>query len=67
MVEQIFFWLIDNIAGALISACVGAILGICGTSFYFKKNYSIKNKLSQKGGDYSHNTQINGNYIANNK
>ena len=31
-----------------------------------KFKYSIKSKLSQRGGDYSQNIQVNGNFSANN-
>ena len=64
MIEQIICWLVDNIAGAILSACIGAIMGIGGTSLYHKNKYT--SKLSQKGGDNSQNIQVNGNLSANN-
>jgi hypothetical protein len=64
--EQAFIWLIENIIGALFSACFGALLGIGGTSYYFKKNYSKKSRQSLKSGGNSQNIQVNGNMINNN-
>lgn len=66
MIEQITCWLVDNIVGAFVSACIGAILGVGGTSLYYRIKYSIKSRSSQKGGDYSKNIQVNGNISANN-
>ena len=66
MIEQITCWLVDNIAGAILSACIGAIMGIGGTSLYYRIKYSNTNKLSQRGGDNSQNIQVNGNLSAKN-
>ena len=61
--EQAFVWLFENIIGALVSACFGALLGIGGTSYYFKKNLTTKSRQSLKSGDNSQNIQVNGNII----
>ena len=58
--EQILLWIADNIVGALLSVCLGALLGIGGTSYYYRNKYSVKNKQTQKGGNNSTNIQING-------
>ena len=60
--EQVIYWLIDNIAGAIISAIVGAIFGMGVTKSY----YSHIKKQSQKSGRDSQNIQVNGNFTANN-
>lgn len=64
--DQIICWLIDNIAGAIISAIVGLLLGVGGTIRYYARHYSVTKKQSQKGGDNSQNIQVNGNFSANN-
>ena len=63
--EQAFIWLIENIIGAFFSACFGALLGIGGTSYYFKKNSSVKSRQSLKSGSNSQNIQVNGNMNKN--
>jgi hypothetical protein len=65
IMEQAFIWLIENIIGAFFSACFGALLGIGGTSYYFKKNSSVKSRQSLKSGSNSQNIQVNGNMINN--
>ncbi len=65
--EQILFWITDNIVGALLSVLLGALLGIGGTSYYYRNKYSVKNKQTQKGGRNSTNIQVNGDYTEINK
>ena len=65
--EQILFWITDNIVGALLSVILGALLGIGGTSYYYRNKYSVKNKQTQKSGKNSKNIQINGDYTEINK
>lgn len=64
--NQIIYWLIDNIAGAIISATIGLLLGVGGTIRYYSRHYSVTKKQSQKGGDNSQNIQVNGDFSANN-
>lgn len=64
--EEVLLWLIDNIAGAIVSVIVGLLLGIGGTMYYYSRHYKITKKQSQKSGDNSQNIQVNGNFTANN-
>jgi hypothetical protein len=59
--EQIIIWLMDNIASAIISVCIGTLLGVSGTTYYFKNN----KRQSLKTGNNSTNIQVNGNLSSN--
>lgn len=64
--QQVLLWLADNICGAIISACVGGIIGASGTYCYVKIKYSLEKNQSIESGDYSKNIQVNGDYTGNN-
>ena len=58
--QQILFWIADNICGAIISACIGGIIGASGTYYYCNVKYALKKKQSIKSGDNSKHIQVNG-------
>lgn len=61
--EQVFVWIVDNFLGALLSACFGALLGICGSNYYFRYKSSVRQ--TQKSGNNSTNIQVNGDFEDN--
>jgi len=63
--QQVLLWLADNICGAIISACIGGIIGASGTYYYVKIKYSLEKKQSIKSGDNSRNIQVNGDFSGN--
>lgn len=63
--QEILLWLADNICGAIISACIGGLIGGTGTYYYLKVRYTIEKKQSIKSGDNSKNIQINGDFSGN--
>ena len=63
--QQVLLWIADNICGALISACIGGLIGVSGTYYYLNVKYSLKKKQSIKSGANSRNIQVNGDYLGN--
>lgn len=63
--QQILFWIADNVCGAIISACIGGIIGASGTYYYLNVKYSLEKKQSIKSGDHSKNILVNGNFSGN--
>jgi len=62
--QQVLLWLADNVCGAIISACVGVLIGASGTYYYVKIKYSLEKKQSIKSGDNSKNVQVNGDFAG---
>lgn len=63
--QDILLWFADNICGAIISACIGGVVGASGTYYYLKVKYTIEKKQSIKSGDNSKNIQVNGDFSGN--
>lgn len=60
--QQILLWIADNVCGAIISACIGGIIGASGAYYYLNVKYSLNKKQSIKSGDNSNNVQVNGDF-----
>ena len=62
--QQILLWIADNVCGAIISACIGGIIGSSGTYCYLNVKYSLNKKQSIKSGGNSKNVQVNGDFTG---